>query len=315
MRLNGAAGVIAKLAVGGLLMAFLLWRVDRAELMAVLASASRGLLLGAVAVSLLALVVVQIARFHYLLPTGDRHLASSVRVLLVALFLNNLLPTSIGGDAVKALYLQRERGRSWSQALGLVGFERAVASLSLIVLGGIAVVAATALGEPPRALELMGANRLVLVAALAGGLALLVLHRLLRHLAIIRAIEQFVRGMLWTFATAARDNWAPIASWSILFHLLRVAGLCLLAAAFAAPVPFGDMLLIWLLVSLVSMIPITVGGLGTVEAAFVLALAFHGMPTAAAVAVALLNRAILLLCGLLGLAAWIVGRRSTAYAA
>lgn len=312
MRLGGPASVTVKLAVGGLLMAFLLWRVDRGELAAVLATADRAQLAWGVALSLLALIAVQTVRFHVLLPAAERQLASSTRVLLVALFLNNLLPTSIGGDAAKALYLQRERGRSWSEALGLVGFERAVASLSLIVLGLLTLLLATSFGQPPRVLELMGANRLVLVAAVIVGAAALVLHRLLRHLPLVRRIEQFVRVMLRTFLAALRSNWAPIAGWSVLFHLLRVTGLWLLAQAVAAPLPLNDMLLIWLLVSLVAMIPITVGGLGTVEAAFVVALAFHGVPAAAAVAIAIVNRGILLLCGVLGLGAWIVGRRQAA---
>ena len=309
MSRRSTLAVIAKLAIGAALIALLLWRVDHAELGAVLTAADRATLAEAVTVSLLALVVVQIVRFHCLLSPSQRRLASSVRVLLVALFLNTALPTSIGGDAAKAVYLQRERGRPWSEALGLVGFERAIASLGLVLLGGLMLAVATTLGQPPRALALIGANRALIVAAAVALTLALLTYDLLRRIGWTGHVEQFVRDTVRTFASALRDNWLPIAFWSVVFHLLRVAGLSLLATAFGQPLPFGDMLLIWLLVSLVAMVPVTVGGLGTVEAAFVVALAFHGMPTPAAAAVALLNRAILVLCGLFGLAAWIMGRR------
>ncbi len=99
--------------------------------------------------------------------------------------------------------------------------------------------------------------------------------------------ERFERG---TFDSLRR---VPLlVAYSIAGWLIEGATLYVVAAAIGAPVSVAGALVVGLVASLLTTIPITPSGLGFVEAGMVVALQWLGLDTGAAGAVALLTRVV-----------------------
>lgn len=215
---------------------------------------------------------------------------AALRLTLSSYFFNQLLPTGFGGDAYRSIRLKPASG-GWVSAIGPLAFERAVGAFTLLVpaftyavvhYGSARVVGALgALTISRRALWLGGTLLVLLIAVavffvkLRGQLA-----------AVIRELS---------FATIA-----GVVLCSLAFHTLRVLGMASFVAAVGYHVAPGDLVIVMALTLLASLVPLTLGALGVREGILVYTLGVCGIPPAAALTVALLNRFVFVLVGLVG---------------
>ncbi|WOP39198.1 lysylphosphatidylglycerol synthase transmembrane domain-containing protein [Streptomyces sp. Li-HN-5-13] len=203
---------------------------------------------------------------------------------------NHLLPTGLGAGAVNLRFLTVcgvPLARS-SAALALYLLAESVARLTLLTVLFLAFPDALRLGDllPAGAVgPLLVTAAVVLV--LASGLLLGV--RRLRT-----AVSAFVRTALSEARSVHTRPARALALWggSLAFPVLQAAGLAAVGQALRLPVPPAHMALAYLAATVaVALVP-TPGGLGSVEAALIVALVAAGGPVAVATAVVLAYRII-----------------------
>ncbi|HEU4889402.1 MAG TPA: lysylphosphatidylglycerol synthase transmembrane domain-containing protein [Thermoanaerobaculia bacterium] len=300
-----------KLAVGAGLLIFLIRRIELAEVLRTIAEADGWLLASALAVSALA-SVFEVAKFraacHFRIPYRD-----STSLVFIGLFLNNFLPSNIGGDGYK-LWALRRRSLSGQAAFAYIVSDRVTGLLSLVLLGGAGFL--TAMGSGSAGLLdgvrlNLGKRWIPIAGALALGVALLALI-----LGLQPDLRKRVRAWAVKFAAAGRLYLSvpalPTLAYSLLLHLCRGFALWLICRATGFPVSLSAILQILMLVALVSTIPITLGGLGLREGALAFLLRRCGMSPEAAIAAALISLAVLWLKSLVGAAFFVMERNTGA---
>jgi uncharacterized membrane protein YbhN (UPF0104 family) len=227
------------------------------------------------------------------------------KFVFVGLFFNQVLPSSIGGDAVRALRCRR-LGIDLGAAIRSILLDRA-SGYSVFVL----VYAATL----PRLLQILPDPRqriavgVVCGAAIAGALALLMFERLparvtrLRGLAQVAALSRESRRLVGDPRRSA-----AVFALSAVAVALNIVVYKLLGDSLGNSLPFLDWTVIVPPVTLIQLFPVALAGWGVRELGVVVALNGFGVPAEAALATSLLfglcQIAVALPGGLIWLAEW-----------
>ncbi|KMS76295.1 membrane protein [Streptomyces viridochromogenes] len=203
---------------------------------------------------------------------------------------NHLLPTGLGASAVNLRFMTvcgLPLARS-SAALALYLLAESVARVGLLAALLIAFPHALRLGP----LLPDGAWGPLLLAIGAAAVAVVAVFALVRRLR--TAVFSFLRTALDEARSVHTRPSRALALWggSLAFPVLQAAGLVLVGLALGLPVPPAHMALAYLAATVaVALVP-TPGGLGSVEAALIVALVAAGGPVAVATAVVLAYRII-----------------------
>lgn len=286
-----------------LLLALVISRIDGEEVTGVLAQVSLSALGLIVGISFLVFGLA--ARRSQLLaglPRGMGGLWKAYRFYLTSMFYNQFLPTSIGGDAVRIYLIQKEQGSIYSAGSSVV-LERAVGLIFTLLLAVISGLYLSSQGSR----QLMG----VLYGLLIGVAAVTMLlfqPALTRFLA--RAQLDSRLGTLWL---AANKFLQTLQQYRQQPKLLFRAGLLTLAYQ------IGDIIVIWMLgglvnmnvsfvhylliipiVYVVTMLPISINGLGVRESTMVYLFVNAGAEPAQALLLSLLFYGDRLIKGMVG---------------
>lgn len=305
-----------RIAVSAALVAFILSRAELGRVFEALREADLRLVLLALALNPLG-YLFSVSRWRLLLSArgGDPSFGFLLRAFLVGVFFNNLLPSTVGGDAVRALASARA-GVSRSTAVATVLVDRFLGLLTLLAfaLAGVAAAPGVASRVPALGLwlGLAGAGMATLAwalfapsrraEALAGRLPALLptpwrpsAGRFLEALVAFRG-----RGGLLAKALA----------WSAGLQTLVVLNGWLLARAVGVTIPLAAFFVLVPLAVFVMTLPVSINGIGVRETVWAFFFTAYGMPAAAAlgVAVAWLDVGLLLLQALVGGAVWALQR-------
>lgn len=236
------------------------------------------------------------------LPLGD-----CLSLMFIGNFFTQVLPTSIGGDAVRILLAGR-RGLPYGRAFSGVMLERASGLLALVIMvaGG-----ALWLGErldPP-------ALWLFFLATLPGLLVVLGLLCLLDRLPLPARLAGPARPFRALAVDARRVMLAPFASLALLLlsaaaQLCTVGAVWLLAQGLGLPLGLWDSLALVPGIVLITFFPLSFAGWGVREGAAVVLLGFAGLAADEALAVSVLLGLGSLAAGLPGCLLWLRTRRS-----
>jgi glycosyltransferase 2 family protein len=205
------------------------------------------------------------------------------RVLVIGFFLNNFLPTSIGGDAYR-VYRTLPAAPPKSRAISAVILERVVGFAALLSLGFLGALALYSTNALARMYVLLGACGAV--AAIA--LFVFVGPRILRSTK-LAPITDNLRSIC-----AARAEWVPLVALSLLFQLTAVFVLHLLFHSLGAPLSLEQAALVAAAAGLATIIPFSINGLGIVEATIAGTAVAVGVSYEAGLVVAVLMRLLLL---------------------
>ena len=302
------------------LLAWLITRVDPAEYAELWRSGDRtslGLGLGAL---FLAFPVLQALRLHPLVARYTQSVRSTFVVFMVGAFFNIMLPSNVGGDAVRLVYLKRMRAQNWGGPFAMLMLHRATAMGVLLLAAGLHAAlnaqrfAAMVAGV---AFDAGWTQRLSGGVVLAGVLGL----ALLATLAWFAARRVRVKALAW-LRRFARECWDAIRElgWpafgatlalTALFHFVRMLAFYLLIRASGQQIALFDLLPVLAATALAGVVPLTVGGLGLMEGALSVSLTLFGVAETAAIAAAIANRAVLLVSAAIGGVVYVVsgGRR------
>jgi len=229
-----------------------------------------------------------------------------VKSYAVAMFFNNLLPTTIGGDAYRA-YDTAKCGVSRLKALAVVVVERFLGLLSLLIFGVLALALAAELTTQIEGLWVWSLSTLaVMLAALwfiffrHGRLDWLreILHR--PGLRIIGKPIAKIGDAFTPFKGKVRAlGWSMVLS--LFLQLIVILHYYLISEALGLSIPFVKFLVIIPVAMFVQMIPLSINGIGIRESVYVFFLTkIYGAPIEAALAFSWIAYAMILLLGVLG---------------
>lgn len=277
---------LVKTAVSAALLGLIAYKAPVGEAVASVRGLSLGAVLAVVALTMACSAVAALRWKRALAVLGSHQSWTALmRDTLVAGTYNMLLPTSIGGDVVRALRCARrleQRHRAWSSVL----FERLLGLLAMALLSvpGLLMVPGKASG--------LGIVVAVVAAASVG--ALVIAHapfqaagRLLssRAPSLAGAGKAIAADLAGPFAmTRSR---AEMLGWSLLYQLVALSILAAVVLDWGQPRLLGAVLGAVPLALIGAMAPVSIAGLGVREGLFVLLLGRFGVSTDQALALAL----------------------------
>jgi uncharacterized protein (TIRG00374 family) len=272
------ARVALQVGLSVVLIGAILWQADLHKIGNALRDSSPGWFCAAIAVNVVATFVMSLRWYLLLAARGRRDpgLWWLFETYSIALLMGQILPTAVGGDAVRAIDLARRTGAR-AEAVSSVLVDRVV---GLAALGARAACGALAGGT--------GIDRgtaialgLGVVAATAVAAAALFSRRfqpLLRRLAPVAAklrVEAPLRA-LYHALHAYRGHPASLA-WVFLLGVfaqgLRAVSIYFLAVGMNLDLGFATLLVLCPILFLVTIVPVSLNGIGLREATFVVVLA------------------------------------------
>lgn len=219
---------------------------------------------------------------------------------LIGYFFNNFLPTSVGGDAARMFLAGKECG-NYRVGVNSVLADRFSGLLALVLVGLCGLfLAPLIIGQTFTAL-FAGCGTflwLLLLVPLVYEPARLALAGLNGRGRVLSCLFGVVHGTLHYFTR--RGLFVQLAWTSLLYQLLTVATYLAAAKALHMDVTLAQMLAVVPVVALLTLIPISLNGLGVREGGFAYFLARDGVPEADAIALSLLVYAISLAFSIAG---------------
>jgi glycosyltransferase 2 family protein len=227
---------------------------------------------------------------------------AGLRILMISLWFNQMLPSSAGGDVVR-VWLLRRRGVPWSQAVRGVMADRFTALLGLVALmvAGLPFLFMR-VHDSAAHLAIGG----LAAAGVAGTIFLLTLDRWPKRIAEFGPMPGFVRfGTLVRFLLLQFQRRELLFGSSIFIHLLTVASCFALAMGLQADLTVFDALVFFPPVILLTAVPISISGWGVREGAMVACLALAGVSAPKALAISLLAGILSVIIGIAGGIVWL----------
>jgi uncharacterized membrane protein YbhN (UPF0104 family) len=223
-----------------------------------------------------------------------------VRLYCIGHFVGQFLPTAIGGDAYR-VYRTMPLARPRSRALSAIAIERLVGFAILMLLGGVGALSLR--HENVLAETYLVALAIGIVAALS--VVLLARRGHFRWLTVRLQAFRWFQALLDDYCQLreAAWTWLPFLALSTLFQVISVGIVYVLFQGIESPATWADCALIAAVAGAATVLPISINGIGVVEASLAGTAVALGLSYEDALIVAVLTRLLVapfsLLCGLL----------------
>lgn len=293
-----------KVAVSLLLIMLLVSTLDMGELGSVLAGVVPGLLLLGVFVFLLA-NMVSVFKWRLIVQAQGTPVSYFYLTILfyIGLFFNNFLPTNLGGDVVKAFKLSRATGRG-AEAVSSVVVDRVSSVLALLLIAVVpAILQLRVLGAR---ISLLVLGMLVVLVAMIALLASERATRKLGNIGVLRNDRLRIRKYLKSFYYSLYDfrGHKGTLAWVMLVSLayqgLQILTFYTLALSLNLDVPVAYFFIFIPIVLAVSMVPISLNGLGVREWSMVFLFGQVGISSAEALSLSILALLVMTIVSLAG---------------
>lgn len=233
----------------------------------------------------------------------------AVRYSLIAGFINQSLPATIGGDAARIWFVARRVSR-WAAAAYSVLIDRSLGGMAVALLVVIVSPWAFDLIHDPIA-------RITLLFAGFGftaAFAVILLTGLLPHRWLKLWEPARHAGAVTATVVKIAQSWrgALVIMTSFAIHLLGVLAVWCLAHSVLAHLSLHEAVALVPVVLLVAMMPISIAGWGLRESAMAAILGYAGVGHSVGVLISMLYGACLLFLGLIGGVLWALGQEEGA---
>jgi glycosyltransferase 2 family protein len=284
---------MARLAVAGGLTAYILWTIEPRAALAALARADWRWAAAAVALVLVDRALNAYRWLVLLRPLAGARppLDAVLRVFFISTFVGTFLPASVGGEAVRAVALARH-GVGMADSVASVLADRVLGALSILIVGGVAAVFAPA-SVPGWLAFGTGAAAVAACVAIALGLFSDRADRVARSL-----LHRWTRGRILSAASSLLESLRRYAhsigvllnvlGGSIAVQVLRIVQAWLLGLALGLALGPAVYFVYIPIILLIMLVPVTINGIGTSQAAFVWLFAESGVAAADAFALSVL---------------------------
>jgi uncharacterized protein (TIRG00374 family) len=224
-------------------------------------------------------------------------------IYFIGIFFNMFLPTALGGDTARIFYLWRISGEKL-EAMTSVVIERVIGFYALILICLFSILLSF------KDLALLEQRGIILVICLLylGGVVAVLNSRFMRgFLAVVsllpwKGIVSRVASFYNSLHDYLEDKKVVIKSLilSIIYQLAWIVGVMMIGIGSGMDVsPFGYFVFLPV-VMLVTMLPVSISGIGVREAAFVLLFGLGGVPASAAVLLSFLTFSMAIILGSFG---------------
>lgn len=295
---------LLRIGIGVAVVAILVWRTgDTGELADAFREAEVAWAIGA-GVALLVGVISSAARWSAYLDALEIPMpfGTTLRLYFIGTFFNAFLPSGIGGDAYKGVRIGKVHGR-YTPGFASVFLDRFAGFVALAAIGLLGSLIELLVGEFQAVAAagailsggMMGAALLVLLA----GERMLGSGRFVKH----HGVGEKLRGAVRAIHAAARHREAAGRGYlfGLVFQVLVLTYHLLIARALGITgVSIAAMTGVVVVASLATLVPLSPGGLGFREAAYVWALGAFDVGEGTALAFALLVLAVLLMTSAVG---------------
>lgn len=281
-------GLVVRVGITLALIALVTWRLDIGALTAKLIDLDAGWTVLAL-LTVFAAVAVSAWKWGLILRWRGRTLGylRLVRHYFVGLFFNNVLPTTVGGDAVRAWETSKDTGEI-PDAMSSVVAERLIAGVALGITALIGLPFVDASARLVLLVALFLVIDLVLVALfLVPRCAETIVAKLVpRHLS---GLRETVNDTVAVVRATLRNRrlFVKVMLYSIAFQILVAAVNACIFKAMGVPVGLAQCVIFTPMIFTVTMLPISLSGLGVREAAYWYFFAQIGVAQADAVAASL----------------------------
>lgn len=304
----------AKIAVSVALLALLFSRVDVSKLWANARQASPAWLMLALAFYVVT-ILATVWRWWLLLEAQeiDMPFRALYASMSVALFFNNFLPSSIGGDVVRIADTAKV-ARSKTLATTVILADRTMGMMALVLVAATGVTLVTYGGHAqlpvwPSALWAAFTSGMLAGAFMLGSPA--GVAWILRPLTVLHPEWVTVRiGSITTALRRFRMHMGKVASCfggAVIVQMLTVIFAWATARALGIPIHAYDLAVVVPLAGVVQMLPVSVNGFGVREAMYSVYFTRIGLPIESAILLSLTTTAIVMVYSLTGAAVY-VGR-------
>jgi uncharacterized protein (TIRG00374 family) len=262
------------LAVSLAILTLLWWRIDLRAILAAVRQCDPGWL--ALSLAMAGPLTLATAWRFALLVRPAIGLAAASRLILSASTLNLVLPSKMG-DIAKAWVLTRRYRFDGNFALAVVAIEKLLDLASLLVWGVAALLWIGALHEPLLGLVLAATAAMLVLLLLilspvstASRLIALLAHGLPRRLGdrVAAFGTRWSEAVVWFWQDRTRATRLVLLSLAI--WAAHLSQFWLFARALGMTMPFADNMAFATLAILVGLLPFTIAGIGTRDAAIVL---------------------------------------------
>jgi uncharacterized protein (TIRG00374 family) len=294
--------MLLKAALSVVLLSFLIRSVDVGRLTAVVKSVDPWLA-GLAVVVLLAVPAVSIPRWRVILACLGHVLPATMiaRALYIGAFFNQVLPSSIGGDAWRIWFCTRA-GVPFGAATNSVLIERLVGLLAVLLCFCLTF---PLLMERVDDLPVRWLLWLMLAGCLLVVLGLTLIALAARKLDGVKFLRPLA-SLGTALAAVAHSSQVPLLIWTgLLGQLVAIVGFFAASRSIGAPLSFLDCAVTLAPGLLVALVPVSLGGWGVREGAFVVLLGFYGVAPEQSLIVSVLFGLALLAASLPGLALWL----------
>lgn len=253
-----------------------------------------------------ATTLFSIFRWHLLLSACSTLVGwgRTAQLTMVGLFYNQFLPGVLGGDLVKALYISREIPTQKPAVIMSIVMERLLGFVAMFFVSTTLILTRwhALTGEPATRYAVyfyFGFFALIFLILILGTFGHLERHfPVLEKIPFRKTLEEAGRAYQM-FLRNPSCFWGGLVL-SALAHFGLMGTFYSISMALNMGLNFWDLAAVLPLVGVVTLIPITLGGWGTREAAFQHFLIFAGSPKASSVALSVGGTGVILLWGLLG---------------
>lgn len=281
--------IIAKIAVSGALLAFILRKAGIGNVAAHLRDMDPRYF---ALVSLIYLLILFLTAVRWrLLLGGAQPVGRIFSLCLIGSFFNHLLPGAVGGDAVKVYYLYRETQQG-GKSLASVFMDRYIGYFGLLSIGLASGIAAF---RDLAAVGMQWVAPALFASFLAGSLLVFGL-RIGRRFASVANFYDFFHETLRN-----RPVMAKAYAISLLIQTLTILSVSLIARGLGQSPSFAALFVFVPIVITVMMVPVSISGLGLREGAFVLLFGLTGVPAEASASISFLWFLSIAAASLLGL--------------
>jgi uncharacterized protein (TIRG00374 family) len=215
-------------------------------------------------------------------------------IYVASQFFNNVLPSSVGGDVVRAFMINRVIAAP-KRALGSIVVERFTGLVVLLILGVTAMLTSPALRTNGMLFVLVTASvigSVVFVGAILSTRSVELFSRpLARFAAAARLLDKTTRFQqsLREYGNHSGTIVGSLAL-SVVFYAGAILNIWFVCAGIGQPIAFETAAIVVPVVLLVSLLPITVSGLGLTEWAFMVGFEAVGASGSLGIAAGLLLR-------------------------
>jgi uncharacterized protein (TIRG00374 family) len=244
-----------------------------------------------------AIIYISAFRLQMLIP-NNMPLKPVFAISAIGYFFNMFLPSGISGDVARVYYLKKEINKTKNvHIVDLTApfvMEKYFGLVSVLVIGLIVLPFALSIFDNSRIANAIVQTIIFLLLIFCSGM-IFFKYRLLKN-------NRFV-SIFYTYLDSFEDKKRLYAVFihSAVIQIVSIVAIYLISEAMCFEVSFFFYIVIIPIINIITILPVTLGGLGLREGTFVFFLAYQGIPPHAAISLSLMSFLLSLIASLTGL--------------